>query len=231
MVIGILIALQVDAWQKGREEAEQEVYYLTRLQGEMESNIKIARELEAFKSFRHENAELVLGVLMNKVPEEEVDQDFFLALEHLTWFYKRDYQKDVWEELKSTGNMDLISDRDLRTRISHMYNALDFYSSFEAEWETYTMGYRRLIGNANIFSLETRLVLSRHLRPWGSEGVVEENLPDFNTTVRRLRQLEELPGYLSDIVLSSSTGAQQQSMIARNIDSLLLEIKRTNGSK
>ncbi len=230
VVLGILIALQVDAWQQGREEAEQEAYYLTRLEGEMASNIKIARELEAFKSFRHENARRVLGFLMNQAPEQEAGQDFFLALEHLTWFYKRAYQKDVWEELKSTGNIDLISDRGLRTRISHMYNALDFFSSFEEEWETYTMGYRRLLGNANILSLEARLELSRHLRPWGTEGVVD-TLPDFDTTIRQLRQLEELPGYLSDIVLSSSVGAQQQSMIARNLDSLLLEVKHTNGSE
>ena len=224
VVIGILIALQVDAWQQRRADREQEAYYLTRLEGELESNIKIARELEAFKDFQHRNALLVLGFLTDAAPKEEAGQDFFLALEHLTWLYKRNFQKDVWEELKSTGNIDLISDRALRTRLSHMYNALDFYSNFEEEWETYTMGYRRLLGNANVFDFETRLALTRALRPWGAEGKVE-NLPDFDTTITRLRQITALPGYLSDIILSSATGSQQHSMIGRNIDSLLKEVK------
>jgi hypothetical protein len=229
VVVGILIALQVDAWQQRQVAAEQEAYYLARLQDEIESNIKIARELEAFKSFQNENASLVLGCLNDRIPGDSVDQDFFLALEHLTWLYKRNFQKDVWEELKSTGNIDLISDRDLRTRLSHMYNALDFYSNYEEEWGTYTMGYRRLLGNANIFDFETRLMLTNALLPWESEGVVG-NLPDYDATIRTLRQIKALPGYLSDIILSSSTGAQQHAMIARNIDSLLTDIKRTKAS-
>ncbi|MDX1333024.1 MAG: hypothetical protein R3252_08350 [Robiginitalea sp.] len=224
VVIGILIALQVDAWQQRQAEGEQEAYYLARLEGELEANINIARELEAFKDFQHKNALLVLGFLTDTAPKEEAGQDFFLALEHLTWLYKRNFQKDVWEELQFTGNIDLISDRALRTRLSHMYNALDFYSSFEEEWETYTMGYRRLLGNANVFSFETRRALTHALRPWGAEGVVG-NLPDYDTTITRLRQLTALPGYLSDIILSSETGSQQHSMIARNIDSLLKELK------
>ena len=226
VVIGILIALQVDAWQKQREKAQQEAYYLTRLEGELQSNIEIARELEAFKSFQNENARLVNGFLTNRIPKEAVDQDFFLALEHLTWFYNHNFQRNVWEELKSTGNIDLISDLELRTRISRMYNVLEFFQGFEKEWETYTVGYRRLLGDANVFSVETRVELSKALRPWGAVGVVE-NLPDFDTTMAQLRQLKRLPGYLSDIILASGTAAQQHAMIARNIDSLLSEIKHS----
>jgi len=229
VVIGILIALQVDAWQQRREKAEQEAYYLTRLKEELQSNIEIARELEAFKSFQHENALLVQRYLTNRPPKEAADQDFFLALEHLTWLYKRNFQKDVWEELKSTGNIDLISDLELRTRISRMYNIVEFFQGFEKEWETYTMGYRRLLGDANVFNFETRLALTNALRPWGAEGRVED-LPDYDATISRLRQIEALPGYLSDIILSSGTASQQQDMIARGIDSLLTDIKQTDPS-
>ena len=95
VVIGILIALQVDAWQNQRVEAEQEVYYLSRLQGELASNIEIAEELAAFKDFQNKNARLVLGFLNNRIPKDSANQDFFLALEHLTWLYKRNFQKDV----------------------------------------------------------------------------------------------------------------------------------------
>jgi len=223
IVIGILLAVQIDSWQRKKERAEQESYYLTRMQAELESNVRIAKELEGFKRFQKKNALLVQNFLDERLPIDSVNQDFFLALEHLTWLYKRNFQKDVWEELKSTGNIDLISNRELRTHISYIYNALEFFSGFEEEWETYTMGYRRLLGDENIFSYETRAELTGALLPWGINGKVR-NLPDFELTITRLKEIKPLEGYLSDIILSSGAGISQYSLIARNIDSLLTSL-------
>ena len=225
VVIGILIALQIDAWQRKKERAEQESYYLTRLQAELGINIMIAKQLEGFKRFQNSNALLVHKILNERLPKDSVNQDFFLALEHLTWRYRRNFQKDVWEELKSTGNIDLISDQELRTRISYMYTALEFFTSFEEEWETYTMHYRRQLGDANIFSYETRAELTRALRPWGAKGVVR-NLPDSDTTIARLKEIGPLNGYLSDIILSSGAGIIQYSLTIRKVDSLRIALKQ-----
>ena len=227
VVVGILIALQVDAWQQRQDEADQEAYYLSRLQAELNTNRSIAEEMAAFRAFQNNNAHLVTTILYEKTSKDSVNQAFFLAVEHLTWLYTPPFEKDVWEELKSTGNIDLISDRELRTRLSQAYNTMDFYSIFEREWATFNLGYRRLLGDAEVFSFQTRYRLTKGLSPTGVHGVIDP-LPDFKTTVTRLREIRGLEGYLTDIILSSETGAKMYSRLAKNIDILLSEIKRTN---
>jgi hypothetical protein len=224
VVVGILIALQVNQWEQGRENRKQESYYLARLTTELKSNRKISDELRAFRSFQNYNARLILKFYNNELPKDSVDQGFFLALEHLSWLYRHNFEKDVWEELKSTGNIELISDRELRTDLAHLYNTMGFYGNFEDEWATFNMGYRRLLGNADLFDFNTRYELTKTLRPSDASGKIK-NLPDFDRTIIRLRSLEGLEGYLTDIVLSSETGAKMYSGLVTDIDSLLLELE------
>jgi len=227
VVIGILIALQVDAWQQGREEAEKEAYYLTRMQAELKANRGIAEEMAAFRAFQSSNARLVTSILYGNASKDSINQDFFLALEHLTWLYTKTFEKDVWEELKSTGNIELISDRELRTSLSQTYNSMDFYATYEREWSTFNMGYRRLLGNAEVFGFQTRLALTRALSPSEATGVVDA-LPDVDTTIEELKGITGLEGYLTDIFMSSATGAGMYTVLSKKIDSLLTEIKRVN---
>jgi hypothetical protein len=89
------------------------------------------------------------------------------------------------------------------------------------------MGYRRLLGEAEVFSFQTRYRMTKALSPSRITGKVAP-LPEAEMTIRKLRGIRGLEAYLTDIILSSETGAKMYSGLANNIDSLLAEIKHPN---
>jgi hypothetical protein len=133
VVIGILIALQVDTWNEERKIAAQEQQVLRSLHAEIEFNKTVLREcmnhieqsidtthtLQAYLGPNHAGLsnKRVLGLLSasSYVPSCNV-------------------VTDVLEELRSSGNLQFIQNREMRQAISRWSRAYQTLRSEEAAW-------------------------------------------------------------------------------------------------
>jgi hypothetical protein len=118
VVVGILIALQVNNWNENRLLRVKEKAILKELRTEMLSNQDdIESTLSTIKSSKRSN-ELVLSLFEKPVPYHDSIATHFIRLYSYTFFIA--YQT-AYDNLKEVG-IDIIQNKDLKDGISHLYS-------------------------------------------------------------------------------------------------------------
>ncbi|MEM8488644.1 MAG: hypothetical protein AAF564_24055 [Bacteroidota bacterium] len=133
VVLGILIALQVNNWNIERQTQQEAADILVTVLDEMTANAQIVSGCQA-----------ELGNLVRAADSLRTltGADYSnLAIESATWLLgsvgavvRCPVQTDVIDELRSSGNLRLISDADLRRAIGRWTTALKELGREEDEW-------------------------------------------------------------------------------------------------
>lgn len=116
VVVGILIALQVNNWNTDRKEYQQFKKYAISLKQDLEKDIEMIKVIQ----YSAEQIELRIDSLSNYVRNREVDEISNLNLVCLTWmniYRPYSWNRATIEELKSSGSMRLIKDKELSKKI------------------------------------------------------------------------------------------------------------------
>lgn len=118
VVIGILIALQINNYNEKRKDIKKEQFYLKALFEELKQDTATYnREIEGLR-FMEDAARYVMSVLDD--PTKKV-KDTLALLNNFKFMISFDQQLPdpvIWQELQSTGNLALIQNRKL---ISELY--------------------------------------------------------------------------------------------------------------
>ncbi len=117
VVVGILIALQINNWNEGRKNAAKEAYILN----EILNNLYEDAEQIEFNLKRREATQTAIEDLLNIIDKNPIDE---LGLEknlaHFLTFERFYPVNNAYEMLKSNGLV--IDDNNLRTAISRYYD-------------------------------------------------------------------------------------------------------------
>jgi hypothetical protein len=119
VVIGILIALQVNNWNEQRKLDAQEIIYLNRLKKELESDVAY------FEIQIQEGNEVISSALqfINQMYQTQNSEEEVTALTNK--FNPRTerliLQNSTYEEMKSSGKLGIITDDSLRNQINDFY--------------------------------------------------------------------------------------------------------------
>ena len=148
VVIGILIALQINNWNEHRKSTEQELKYLRNLKADLQFNIaEIDRYVETRNS-RIESAYKVLEYYEGKPLEDLNDLNFHTTNVYI--WYKFMLEENTYQELVNSGNLAIISDDsiksgllDLQTRYRKLKNEEDHYR-YDTEVLLYEPAYEML---------------------------------------------------------------------------------------
>ncbi len=128
VVIGILIALQINTWNQGRIERNNESLYLLSIVSELESNNEINKKvfwsrfekklngLNQAKTFAEDRLEV-------KDPVKFIHTVTYGAVSSGGYDMGDDF---VYEELVSSGNMNLLSDGKIKSAV------IDYYANLKA---------------------------------------------------------------------------------------------------
>ncbi|WP_299159344.1 DUF6090 family protein [uncultured Eudoraea sp.] len=81
VVIGILIAVQINAWNGERKDRKLKINYLENLKKELVVNIQLALEQNEFSDFQIKNGELILASLESNFRQNPTE--LVIALEHI----------------------------------------------------------------------------------------------------------------------------------------------------
>lgn len=202
VMIGILLALQVNTWNEQRKETELFHSYLFRLKEDF-TEILSAPERPRLAGERL----IALGdMILNSFEKDTAGMNprqFAVAPDGTAgiYFYKKTSQ--TCEDLISTGNVKLLSNHQLRSQIG-AYNSLIDPRNFQIqEWSTFNLKYREV--TRNILTPEERLTIIGAW-PFGyADDPHSKNfrlLTSLDEMKSRLWAIPDIKGILTDVIRS-----------------------------
>lgn len=171
VVIGILLALQINTWNQQRIDAAVEQDYLTLLRQELQNNIDF---MQAYYLDRYERK--INGLKMVRAYGEgtyTIDDSTSFAREtgYGAVFGSGRIQANttVFDEIVSTGKLGIIRNKELRRRLIDYYGTID---AFTPALQIHASGYTELVGG---------------LRPFDPDRPDDVTLPDRRRLIERAK--------------------------------------------
>lgn len=146
VVIGILIALQINNWNENNKQREKEKVILENLKTSLEKDILTHNfHIQSYEKSKH-SIQFLIEFMEN-------DYQFTDSLKYhfgrTTYLWNPSIQLEIFENLKSVG-FDIISNKNLKEQI------LRYYSFATTDFITAKNRYDNIMGNASTNILNTR---------------------------------------------------------------------------
>ena len=143
VVAGIFIALQVDDWNQQRKDIALERQYLARMQDEFERLLEVEEGRLRWNDARIADGALIQRVLDNQHLSDDDRQEFEYALYLLGAVNRGRLSWGTVEELRSTGNIQLVRDWSLRQHLTDVENQFKWNERLEDEYTNIALHYRQ----------------------------------------------------------------------------------------
>lgn len=156
VVIGILVAVSIDNWNEDNKERKAESHYLSNLQDDLSLQLK-----ETEVCFDSESG---IAHIIKEIGKEIEEGYSHTNIEKLNIQLTRIMQnrtlniyRTTFEELKSSGSINLISNRNLRSEIINYYQFLDRVSLVLPKYEQQeTLSMLDQMIENNLFNFDIR---------------------------------------------------------------------------
>ncbi|MBS1680449.1 MAG: hypothetical protein JST48_01945 [Bacteroidetes bacterium] len=177
VVIGILIALQINTWNDQRNQRAKEVQYLKNIKKDLELNISHLDKFIHDRKSKIESAKIVLEYFEGK-PLTNPELFFDNAVNIYTWklFFQTN---NTFQELVNTGDLALIQNDSIKNALldlETLYNVMkaeEAHFRFDSEVTLYEPAYRTLDLNKLINN---------------EQKGVKNKVEDFKSTLNDLKQ-------------------------------------------
>ncbi|MUP44447.1 hypothetical protein E0K83_01650 [Gramella sp. BOM4] len=195
VVIGILIALQINNWNNYNQNRKQEQFYLNKL----EKNIQEDTAFLRYRLRQLDRTQLVYEKLREEIQDEKIiefSEDSLAS--YLSAVFRFSPQKSVIENLISTGKLDLIKNQDL---VDSLYVYYNYLNNFTSQWNTSndvytreTIGPQLLKMEGGIYHLE-KATLTQEEKIFILNSIDMKNnihsglLYNYQTTLRRAENI------------------------------------------
>lgn len=122
VILGILIAFQIDRWAEDRRDRGREYDYLVRLKDDLHIEMQSIDKAVEYAESRIAAVLLLEAVIANPSIAMEQPGTVPVALETATWRSFPQIDAFVYSELQSTGNLALIRSETLRRDLANHYS-------------------------------------------------------------------------------------------------------------
>ena len=216
VVVGVLIALQVDVWSDRQADQELEQVYLERLIADLELEDSRMADAARFAQSRVNAAELLDSVAAASGTVGVGRARLARALETVTWRSFPQISAFVWGELQSTGRLSLIRSEELRRAVAAHYTALEHDARVG---EDLTAQHRFESEIAGVLTLAEQVAVERA----GGQGLQLADDPARSAAIvrelrSRPRAVAELPNiaqhHVFNLRVISEMRARNQELIA-----------------
>ena len=131
VVIGILIALSINNWNENSKNRKLETSYLMRISKDLDNDLLDYEGTSELARERNERV-LFLEQAIKDAQLVEKSPDYFIkSIAYAGYTYRPAISNHSFEELKSSGRLELINNEDLRISIAKYYDFEFSYSQFE----------------------------------------------------------------------------------------------------
>jgi hypothetical protein len=202
VVAGVLVALSLDSWLEGREDAKSEASYLALLSRDIERSIT---DLELFATFEAQQLEDATSAqrAIAQLPVQGDTAKVSEALAHLLTRQTMVLKNSTYLDLLSTGHLTLIRDAKLRDEI------VDFYQVTGQRFEVINRNNAYFVDHV----YNTNVIMSGliQLRLSSNHPVIA---PDFATMAEKLGPDFTFP---RDRLWSLSADAPEWAMVRSSL--------------
>jgi hypothetical protein len=227
VVIGILIALQINNWNENRKERLKEKAYLERLKADITIDSRMLNLNDGFYKDVFDYGNLALLFAEGERIDSESNWNVLVSFFHASQIWPIITTSSTFEELKSSGELSLIRNIKLR-------NTLSFYHGGGLERYNQTMGinppYRKMVRGLipskvqnymwdNCHITDGDIQILQKCKPFIEEAKAIELLKELS---ENSRLIEELRFYMSSIKVGMATVTEQQ----RLCQNMLAEIEK-----
>jgi hypothetical protein len=122
IIIGLMMAFQLDRWREANVEREQERVYINHLIDDMEADLPDIEYAIELQSMRLTLINMLMDVAEN--PEKEIDYPvmFLGAVDQAAYTYTPTLTNHTFENLRATGDMRLIRSKAVKDVLFDYYN-------------------------------------------------------------------------------------------------------------
>jgi hypothetical protein len=140
VVIGLMMAFQLDRWREAGNERELEQKYLARLALDIESDIPNIRFAIDVQTIRLEMAELLMETVEDPEAAVKSPAVFLAAVDQAAFTFTPTLVSHTFEDLRTTGNMRLVQNQILKAALydyyaydetQRQYRPLEFTTEFK----------------------------------------------------------------------------------------------------
>jgi len=121
VIVGLMLAFQLDRWWEQRGEQVQEQAYIDRLIADVETDIELIGFGIELAEVRQGFAELLMEVSGNPAAASAEPVRFLAAVAQAPFTYTPSLTTHTFEDLRSTGNMRLLRSDELRDALYDYY--------------------------------------------------------------------------------------------------------------
>jgi hypothetical protein len=136
LILGILIAFQIDRWAEEIRDRDQEYEYLLRLKEDLQIELQSMDSALEFAKSRVADIVFLEEVIAN--PETFMEQlgAVPIAMEMASWRSFPQINAFVYTELQNSGKLALIRSEVLRRELANHYTTIQHYSRFGLDVDT-----------------------------------------------------------------------------------------------
>jgi hypothetical protein len=127
VVIGILIALQINNWNEGRKERLVEQNYLRRLLIDLENDYKTLTFSKNLSKDRINQIQILNNISKYSAQVNKNSEQIVESIEKVTWRSYLPLSKIVYNELLNSGKMSFIQSEKLRDKLTNYYVDADHW--------------------------------------------------------------------------------------------------------
>ena len=202
VVIGILIALQINNWNENRKLLKSEKGLLTEVIANLEANKKMLESGLKFNEKTKNDYEIILKYINNNLPYDSIVKKAFHTVKN---WHSPFFTYTAYESLKSKG-LDIIHDDSIKEKIAYIYEysfAFLVNDYDKAEWT---------ISESVKLSVLNKYII--HVK--GMNGYYYSEPVNFDL----LKKGNDFINLLSSMVDLRSRGIQRYKIVIKEIDSL-----------
>ncbi len=207
VVLGILIALQIDTWNENRKVQERQAEMLTDLRSDLVETRDGLTFGKEFNTLTLAHYRTLMKAIENGEPySPKVDS----ASTYLPFFHVPRFTRTTYESIKSQG-LDLITNDALKRQIAGLYENTFLYlleDQTRVEWSMYD----------NV----TQPTINRYLRYRDNDDLT--NLQVHPIDFEAMKADSGFVNYISQLILIRAAGIQWYEGTIREIDQVILSI-------
>jgi len=122
VIVGILLAFQIDRWWEQRGERMQEVEYIARLTNDIESDIPIIERAIELAKLRKGMADMLMRVAEAPATAYEHPILFIVAVHQAAFTYSPNLTNHTFDDLRATGNLRLLREPEIKKALFGYYD-------------------------------------------------------------------------------------------------------------
>ncbi|MAP55213.1 DUF6090 family protein [Altibacter sp.] len=221
VVIGILIALSINNWNEEKNEHRIEKDYMQNLLEDLRD------DLDIYKKFQKRNSEIytlvdsiVPGLKADNRTQRVSELSYWTRMLTIKWMIIHPVER-TFEQMKSSGHLRLVKNKDVANGISNYYNSLKDFDGYNEAGMLWAADYVETLGKIFDAEILLKILRERKMQDAGPSDMLTQDPIIIN---QLLNSLQYFNGALN---LGETVSIKRQ----KSAEDLILLIQKTYNLK